>query len=575
MKATDYIARTLADKGVRFVFELTGGMITHLLDSLAGEDRIRIISCHHEQSAAFAAEGAARLTGVPGVALATSGPGATNLLTGIGSCYFDSVPAVFITGQVNTTELRPRQDMRQSGFQEADIVAMAGPLTKAAWQIGAGDDVPKALDKAFAIACSDRPGPVLIDIPMDVQRADIRPHALGLECLGAPARGRSDSMGEGVVRKTLAAMAVARRPLILAGGGVRTAGAASLFRAFSKSAGVPVVTSLMGLDVLPFNDSLRVGMVGSYGNRWANLALGRSDFLLVLGSRLDVRQTGADIAAFARGKTIVRVDVDAAQLGSPLKEDIAVRADLAAFLSAADDASSLVMAITKDGGWLREIDALRAQWRDVAEYEGVRGINPARLMHEISRASARAGAYMVDVGQNQMWAAQSVELGADQRFITSGGMGAMGFALPAAIGAALALAPQAVVVIAGDGGFQVNLQELETVSRLGLPLKIVVINNECLGMVRQFQKEYFEAKYQSTVTGYGTPDLATVAAAFGIAARTIGDESGVTEALEWLWREPTEPALLQVHLQQSLCVSPKVAFGNATHVMSPPERAMT
>ena len=575
MKATDYIASALADQGVKFVFELTGGMITHLLDSLAREDRIRIVSCHHEQSAAFAAEAVARLTGVPGVALATSGPGATNLLTGIGSCYFDSVPAVFITGQVNTDELRPRQDMRQSGFQEADIVAMASPLTKAAWQIREADDVPAALDKAFAVARSDRPGPVLIDIPMNVQRSEVTPRVLGRPCMSAPETGRSDFTDDGAVQRVLESIAAARRPLILAGGGVRAAGAANLLRAFSKRAGVPTVTSLMGLDVLPFSDSLRVGMIGSYGNRWANLALGRSDLLLVLGSRLDVRQTGADIAAFAHGKKIIRVDVDAAELGSRLKEDIVVQADLAAFLSAAGEASPSAMDRTRYGDWCTDIDALRAQWPDVDEYEGAGGINPAKLMHDLSRASARAEAYVVDVGQNQMWAAQSVELGEQQRFVTSGGMGAMGFALPAAIGAALVLAPQAVVVIAGDGGFQVNLQELETVSRLGLPVKIVAINNQCLGMVRQFQRDYFEARYQSTVWGYGAPDLAKVASAFGISAETVTDESRVSQALDWLWRDPAEPALLEVKLQQSLCVSPKVAFGNAPHVMSHPDSELT
>jgi acetolactate synthase-1/2/3 large subunit len=569
VKATDYIARTLADKGVKFVFELTGGMITHLLDSLAREDRIRIVSCHHEQSAAFAAEAVARLTGVPGVALATSGPGATNLLTGIGSCYFDSVPAVFITGQVNTTELRPRQDMRQSGFQEADIVAIASPLTKAAWIVDDAADLPAALERAFAIASAGRRGPVLIDLPMDVQRAELSPPV----CVETdePRSTSEDSppLAAAAVSKALDMMASATRPLILAGGGVRTADAAELLRSFSSATEIPVVTSLMGLDVLPYGQPQRVGMIGSYGNRWANLALGRSDALLVLGSRLDVRQTGSDVGAFAAGKMIVRVDVDPAELGAWPLDAFMVQCDVGEFLEAALSAVDGSRGGRGLAPWAAEIAGLRAQWPDTDEYGSVDGINPAHFMHELSQASRNACAYVVDVGQNQMWAAQSLELSEEQRFLTSGGMGAMGFALPASIGAALAAGSRPVVAISGDGGAQMNIQELETIARLKLPIKLVVLNNGCLGMVRQFQDDYFDSRHQSTVAGYGAPDFVALAEAFGIAALTMREESQAAGALEWLWADESRPSLLEVRLSQESCVSPKVAFGNPVHRMSP------
>lgn len=568
MKATDYIARTLADKGVKFVFELTGGMITHLLDSLAREDRIRIVSCHHEQSAAFAAEAVARLTGIPGVALATSGPGATNLLTGIGSCYFDSVPAVFITGQVNTTELRPRKDMRQSGFQEADIVAIAGPLTKAAWMVDDAGDLPAALERAFAIARAGRPGPVLLDVPMDVQRAEISPPSGRGEDL-EPRMETSPSVASAAVRMALDTMASATRPLILAGGGIRAAGAAEALRSFASLTGIPVVTSLMGLDALPYGQPERVGMIGSYGNRWANLALRRSDALLVLGSRLDVRQTGSDVAAFAAGKRIVRVDVDPAELGARLLDAFTVHRDVGDFLRAALSELHGTSAVNRLATWAAEIAGLRAKWPDIDEYVSIDGINPARFMHQLSQASGSARTYVVDVGQNQMWAAQSLELDEDQRFLTSGGMGAMGFGLPAAIGAALAAGGRPVVGVSGDGGLQVNLQELETVARLELPIKLIVLNNRCLGMVRQFQDDYFDSRRQSTVVGYGCPDFVTVAEAFEIPARTLGEEAQVVAALEWLWADETRPALLEVNLSQRSCVSPKVQFGNPVHRMSP------
>jgi len=569
VKASDYIARALADKGVKFVFELTGGMITHLLDSLAREERIRIVSCHHEQSAAFAAEAVARLTGVPGVALATSGPGATNLVTGIGSCYFDSVPTVFITGQVNTTELRPRRDMRQSGFQEADIVAIASPLTKAAWQVVDAEEIPAALERAFAIACAGRPGPVLIDLPMDVQRAEISP----------PVRTGTDEPGStsedppplaaSVVSGALDIMASATRPLVLAGGGVRAAGAAELLRSFSSVTGIPVVASLMGLDVLPYNQLQRVGMIGSYGNRWANLALGQCDALLVLGSRLDIRQTGSNVAAFASGKRIVRVDVDRTELDARPLHAFTVQCDVGEFLKAALSAVDGTRGDRRLAEWVGEIASLRAQWPDIDEYGSIDGINPARFMHQLSRTSRSACAYVADVGQNQMWAAQSLELGEEQRFLTSGGMGAMGFSLPAAIGAALAGGSRPVVAISGDGGAQMNIQELETIARLKLPIKLVVLNNGCLGMVRQFQDDYFESRHQSTVAGYGAPDFVALAEAFGIAARTICEESETAAALEWLWADETQPALLDVQLSQRSCVSPKVPFGNPVHRMSP------
>jgi acetolactate synthase-1/2/3 large subunit len=568
VKVSDYVATFLADKGVRFVFELTGGMITHLLDSIAREGRVRIVSCHHEQSAAFAAEAVARLSGIPGIALATSGPGATNLMTGIGSCFFDSVPAVFVTGQVNTAELRPRPDMRQRGFQEADIVGVATPLTKAAWQVTDAGAVPDMLERAFDLACAGRPGPVLLDIPMDVQCAD---------CSASVARAGSPTSAENeypprlsacAVAQVLEALTSAERPLILAGGGIRAAGCADSLRAFSAALGVPVVTSLMGLEALPYTQRERVGMLGAYGNRWANLAVGLSDMMLVLGSRLDVRQTGADTAAFAADRRIVRVDVDPAELERRDLDAMTLHADLSEFLAMAHAAAGALPAVPDLSRWRATITALRNEWPDTEEYALGTGINPARFVHRLSRASGEAGAFVTDVGQNQMWAAQSVELGAEQRFLTPGGMGAMGFALPAAIGASLAEGRRPVVGIVGDGGAQVNSQELETVVRLELPVKLVVLNNNCLGMVRQFQDEYFESRHQSTVTGYGAPDFVALAAAYDIPAMRIRAESEIDGALGWLWSEDAQPALLEVELSQASCVSPKVAFGNATHTMS-------
>ena len=559
MKVSDYIAAALVRKGVRQVFELSGGMITHILDSIYLRGGVQIVSMHHEQGAAFAADAAGRITGIPGVALATSGPGATNLLTGMGSCYFDSSPAVFITGQVNRNEQKGDRAIRQLGFQETDIVSMVGAITKKAWRVTEVEDVPRILDEAFATAIAGRPGPVLVDIPMDVQRGEL-PESEACLLAHQPAHPAPADLAS--FRESLAK---ARRPLVLVGGGVRSGRAIRQFRAFIDQAGIPVVHSLMAVDALPYAHPLNVGMIGSYGNRWANLALHQCDCLLVLGSRLDVRQTGADTKAFKGDRPIFHVDCEPGEMNNRVVGCTTMESELLPALELLS--ASGISADTS--AWQAEILRLRRMWPDTLELQGVEGINPNVLMHELSQASTAAGAYVVDVGQHQMWAAQSLEMGPGQRFLTSGGMGSMGFALPAAVGTAVSLPGEPVVVIAGDGAFQCNIQELQTVVRLGLPLKILVMNNQCHGMVRQFQESYFEGRYQSTMWGYSAPDFTRVAEGYGIAARTVQDPAGVCGALQWLWADPSAPALLQVMISPKANAYPKLAFGRTMDEMEP------
>ena len=560
MKISDLVVDALYDYGVRRVFEMSGGMITHLLDSIYRDGRIRLISTHHEQAAAFCADVTGRLTGIPGVALATSGPGATNLLTGIGSCHFDSSPAVFIAGQVNRSEQKGARPIRQLGFQETDIVAMAGPITKASWRVTTAEEVPYLLRDAFELATAGRPGPVLLDIPMDVQRTESGAAASPLRppTLLHPKPGLVDDV--------VARMAAARRPLLLVGGGVRAAGCHSAFREFASRAAVPVVYSLMGVDVVPFGDPLRVGMIGTYGNRWANLAIARCDFLLVIGSRLDIRQTGADVDAFAAGKCIAHVDCEPGEINNRVPGCVGVEAHIRPFLEEA--LARLGHHPGSDrSAWLRELASLKEQWPDTNEQAETPGINPNVFMHELSRAASAAAAFVVDVGQHQMWAAQSLELGARQRFITSGGMGAMGFGLPAAVGAALEVG--CVVMVGGDGGFQTNIQELETVRRNNLPLKMVILNNRCHGMVRQFQESYFEGRYQSTMWGYSVPNFVRVAEAYGIRGMSVESPSACGPALEWLLTDPTAASLLEVRIDTFANAYPKIAFGRPISEMEP------
>ncbi|MEI6076670.1 MAG: thiamine pyrophosphate-binding protein [Verrucomicrobiota bacterium] len=564
MKVSDYIASFLERRGVTCAFELSGGMIAHLLDSFGTLKKIKVVSMHHEQGAAFAAEAYGRMTGVPGVALATSGPGAINLLTGVGSCYFDSSPAVFITGQVNRHEQKGDRPVRQLGFQETDIVSMVGPITKAAWKIQAPEEIVRRFEDAFDLATSGRPGPVLLDVPMDVQRAEIAAD------LAAPARPQPvpATPDESFWHRLGEQLRLAQRPLILVGGGIRSGLATGLLRDFADRVGIPVVHSLMGMDVLPYAHPLRVGMIGSYGNRWANWAVGTADFLLVLGSRLDVRQTGSETQAFKGARIIFHVDCDAGEMNNRITGCETAVCQLKDFLAAGlKKLPGFQLPDRTD--WQAQIAAKRREWPDVRESTGVAGINPNEFMHALSAVSGRACVYVVDVGQHQMWAAQSLELAEKQRFLTSGGMGSMGFALPAAIGAAFACPQKSVVVIAGDGAFQCNIQELQTVKRNHLPLKMVIINNHCHGMVRQFQESYFESRFQSTVWGYSAPDFVKVAEAYGIPGRRVTQPADMAEALRWLWADPQAPQLLEVDIASTANVYPKMAFGRPITEMEP------
>jgi acetolactate synthase-1/2/3 large subunit len=563
MKTSDYIALYLERRKVTHVFELVGGMITFLIDSLKQQTGIRIVSMHHEQGAGFAAEGFGRMGGIPGIAMATSGPGATNLLTAIGSCYFDSVPAVFITGQVNRHEQKGDRRIRQLGFQETNIVSMAHAITKAAWLVNDAADLPQMLEDAFALATTGRPGPVLLDVPMDVQRCEIDDLSrLDVEVSMHMSAEPEDLDGFlAALQKDLAA---SERPLILAGGGIDSGRAREEFSRLVAVLGIPVIYSLMAVDALPFEHPLRVGMIGSYGNRWANLSLSESDLLLVIGSRLDVRQTGADTVSFKGNRVIYHIDCEPGEMNNRVTECHALVCEVQPFCKAA---TAQLQAAPRPA-WQSHIRKLREQWPDTQELAGSEGINPNCFLHQLSLRSRSASAFVVDVGQHQMWAAQSLELGVGQRFLTSGGMGAMGFALPCAIGACFQ-SRSPVVVVVGDGGFQINIQELQTIVRNQLPLKIVVINNQCHGMVRQFQDSYFNGRVQSTVWGYSAPSFLAVAQAYGIAASEVNDSAAVEAALDALWKDPSAPYLLELHIAMNTNVYPKMAFGRPISEMEP------
>jgi acetolactate synthase-1/2/3 large subunit len=568
MKLSDYVIDFLEKQGIQHVFELIGGAITHLIDSIYNRNDIQCISVHHEQSAAFAAEAYARINGKLGVAMATSGPGALNLLTGIGSCYFDSVPCLFITGQVNTYEYKFDRPLRQVGFQETDIVNVVKPLTKYAEMVIDASKIKYYLEKAVFLAQTGRPGPVLLDIPMNIQRAEIEPEELlgfydSREFSQYKHLYTDDTQD---IKKVIDLISVAKRPLILAGGGVRTANACTELLALVEKTGIPVVTSLMGIDVIPHNIPAFLGMIGAYGNRYSNLALANCDFLLILGSRLDSRQTGTRPETFARGAQKVHVDIDSNELNAKLYVDLAINQNIREFLIRLNNQDFFISNLIE---WHKIIREYKQKFPlFVSRTTASGGINPNYFMELLSSYCAIGDIVCLDVGQNQIWAAQSFRIKDNQRMLISGGMGSMGFALPAAIGATQAASGKKVVGISGDGGIQINIQELDIVAQRKLPVKMFIMNNGCLGMVRQFQEMYFDGREQSTVIGYSCPELDQIAAAYGIPSFVIDDEKNaktiIVEALS-----VDGPAFVNVLLDRDTYVNPKLVVNKPIEDMSP------
>jgi acetolactate synthase-1/2/3 large subunit len=559
MKLSDYIVDFFVSRGVSHIFEVCGGSITHLLDSMYGRRDIACVSMHHEQAAAFAAEGYARVSGKPGVAMATSGPGATNLITGIGSCYFDSVPCLFLTGQVNTYEFKFDRPVRQIGFQETDIVKIVKPIVKYSRLVRDGGDIRRELEKSFYLATQGRPGPVLLDLPMDVQRSEVFPGSLK----PFVAEGMPPAPDAAAVDMAAHLLGSSARPMILAGGGVRISGATGELYDLATSAGIPVVASLMGLDAFPHDEALYSGMIGTYGNRYANLAIANADVVLALGTRLDTRQTGTRPGTFARDARLIHVDIDPSELNGRVAADLAIHSDIKAFLQALNARAGH----DRFGAWRHIVNGYKSRYPSYRPPAGDL-IQPNHFLHELSGALPEDAVVCADVGQNQMWAAQSLILKKGQRFLTQGGMAAMGCALPIAIGASFAMPGRGVFVITGDGGFQLNLQELQTVVHHGLPIKIIMLNNGCYGMVRQFQEQYFSGRLQSTVVGYSAPDFTKVMGAYGIPSLRIKNRSEIGHALSRLAAEPG-PMFLEAMVPRDSIVTPKLGVDRPVEEQDP------
>jgi len=549
MKLSDYVIDFLVKEGVTHIFEICGGALAHLLDSVYDRKDIKTVSMHHEQAAAFAAEGYSRTNSNIGVAMATSGPGATNLITGIGSCYFDSIPCLFITGQVNTYEYKLNDNDRQSGFQETDIVSIVKPITKYAVRITDPNEIRYRLEKAVFMAKSGRPGPVLIDIPLNIQRAEIKPDKLKSYSINGKLK---DTYNQDTIEHITQSIKNSIRPVILVGGGVRLSGATEELLKFVNKTGIPVVTSLMGLDAFPHDNPSFVGMIGSYGNRYANLTIANADLVLVIGTRLDTRQTGTRPETFARGAKIIYVNIE--PLNSKIKVSLSIAKDAERFLTILNDnMGEYDKGNTK--GWKDKVNGYKRQYPSF-KVSNDETIDPNFFMHKLSEYLPDDAIVCVDVGQHQMWSAQSLEVRENQRFITQGGMGAMGSALSLAIGASFANPDKVIVVITGDGGFQLNIQELQTIHDYDLLIKIIMLNNSCYGMVRQFQEQYFESRFQSTE--YNCPDFIRIILAYGILATGIFQDTEIDMHLESLFSD-THTEFLEVEIPKRYKALPKLS----------------
>jgi acetolactate synthase-1/2/3 large subunit len=551
-----WIAHALEAEGVETIFGYPGGTIMPFYDALV-DSKLKHILVRHEQGAALAANGYARASGRVGVCVATSGPGASNLVTGIADAMLDSVPMVCLTGQVATPLIGT------DAFQELDVFGMTMPIVKHSFLVRRIEDLPHVLSEAFRIAREGRPGPVLVDLPKDVQVTDASHLPDHVPAAVQPPPAPADA----ALAEALAAIAGAEKPVVYGGGGIALAGAVETFRQFVEASGIPTVLTLRGLGALPANHPNYLGMLGMHGTRAANMAVQESDLLIVVGARFDDRATGklAEFAPFAR---VIHLDADAYEISKLRNADIAIPGNVAAGLQALTSARSNCFA------WKARCASNRERFGFRYDAPGT-DIYAPTLLKRLSEVAPADTIITCDVGQHQMWVAQHCKFNHPRNHLTSGALGTMGFGLPAAMGAQFACPDRTVVLVSGDGSFMMNVQELATIARTRIPVKIVLLDNSALGMVRQWQELFFAERY-SEIDLSDNPDFAALAKVFGIPARRIDLREQVDEALAELLATPG-PAMLHVAIDIKTNVWPLVPpnHANSSMLESNPAKAAT
>ncbi len=536
LTGSQILCRTLLEQGVDLLFGYPGGAIMPFYHALPEYPGLRHVLVRHEQAAAHAADGYARATGRAGVCVATSGPGATNLVTGLATAHMDSTPVVAITGQV------PRAMLGRDAFQETDIIGITQPITKHSVLVEDVEDLADAVREALAVAVEGRPGPVLVDVPKDVQQAKA-------SWRGSAAPGKRGNSTLPPLAEAVRLLAEAERPLIMAGHGIILSSAYEELRCLAERTGIPVVTTLLGISGFPESHPLHLGMPGMHGEVHVNRAIQQADLILGIGLRFDDRVTG-NLAAFARGAKVIHVELDPSEIGKNVAADVGLVGDAREILRA------LLAAVAPRDceGWREEIAGFVRP-----RHDGFRGeLSPETILGAIDEASGGHCTIVSDVGQHQMWVAKLYRYRRPNTHITSGGLGTMGFAVPAAMGAALARPDEPVWAISGDGGFQMNLQEIATMVQEGIPVKMAVFNNGYLGMVRQWQQFFHGRRYSATPIW--SPDYVRLAEAYGIFGRRVESGGEVESAVRDAIAHPG-PALVEFLIEQEANVFPMIPPG--------------
>jgi len=547
------LIESLKKEGVKHIFGYPGGTVLPIYDVLFGEKDIKHILTRHEQGAAHAADGYARTTGKVGVCIATSGPGATNLTTGIATAFMDSIPLVAITGQVGTPLLG------RDSFQEADVTGITQPITKHNYLVKKAEDIPRVIKEAFHIASTGRPGPVVIDIAKDAQNIKLKykyPEKVNLPGYKPTLKGHPRQ-----IKAAAKMISMAKRPVIYAGGGVISSGASEELLAFAEKLNIPVTTTMMGLGAFPEDHKLALMMLGMHGTAYANYAVQECDLLIAIGARFDDRVTG-HLPSFAPKAKHIQIDIDPAEIGKNVRIDVPIVGDVKQTLK---DLNSKIP--EKEGrhlAWLKQVDEWKKKYP--LSYKKNDLLKPQFVVEMIDELTKGDAIITTEVGQNQMWAAQYYKYRKPRTWASSGGLGTMGYGFPAAIGAQFGNPDKLVFDIAGDGSIQMNIQELTTAVIHKLPIKIIVLNNCFLGMVRQWQELLYDKRYSATNL-CNNPDLCKVAEAFGAAAMRVTKPEDVKKALNDSLKITDRPVLIDFVVHKEENVFPFVPPGQAINEM--------
>ena len=553
MTGAQAIIASLEAEGVDTIFGYPGGQAIKIYDALYDSKKIRHILARHEQGATHMADGYARATGKVGVVLVTSGPGATNTVTGIATAYMDSIPMVVITGQVT------RGVIGTDSFQESDIVGITMPVVKHSFLLQSTDDLTRTFREAFYIASTGRPGPVLIDIPSDISGSEMvfrYPDSVSLPSYKPTYRGNAKQ-----VKQAAELIVRAKRPLLYAGGGIVTSHACAELTELAERMQIPVVTTLMGKGAMRCSNPLNLGPVGMHGSKYANMAVTECDLLIAVGARFSDRVTGK-VSEFAPHAKVIHIDIDPAEIGKIINPVVPIVGDAKVVLGAINERLAKAEATPQDEQWVADVFSWRERWpfytSDFADYPDA--IAPEVVLHSLSeKLDPEASIVTTEVGQHQMWAHQNIHREHARTFISSGGLGTMGFGFPAAIGAKIGCPESEVVCVAGDGSFQMNSQEMATAKINDVPVKVLIMDNRALGMVHQWQSLFYNKRYSFTELA-DNPDFVKLADAYGWRARRVTRPEEVDVALDEMLASG-EPYLLDVMIPRDQTVYPMVAPG--------------